>query len=200
LHAEDVGLVPGWYWTDYDRGFVDGLRQADDWRGIERRKVRLARNHDEFMQAGLAAFRNGDYERAAWHFSTAADINRGDASSRIFAAQAWLAVGEYTEAAVLIRRAIELQPKLPGLPFDLRDEYGRVEDFDRHVAALASAAESKPASARLWWLLGFEQFFSDQRREARMSFRRAHALNPDDPLVVKFMPRSDRSRRARASR
>jgi tetratricopeptide (TPR) repeat protein len=199
VRAEELGLPIPLFWSQYDRGFVDGVQYGDEIRRIWTRDAALASKHDALMQEGLADFKHGRYEEAAWHFAAAADVQQGDAASRLLAGQAWLAAGEYAEAARHIRRGIELQPQIAGLPLNLRHEYGIPADFDAQVADLAAEAQAQQTSAELWWLLGYEQFFSGDRAAARASFRRAYSLNPRDPLVLKFLLPSDRKQLARSS-
>jgi len=164
-------------------GYAAGLLDAAD----EARKQRLLRNRGEALRAGLLAFRNGRYDRAADLFSLACELDHGDPASRLHAAQALFALGQYKEAIRKIRRAFELQPKLIYLKFDLRRDYGNPKDFAEQLARFRRVLAERPNWAAGYLLLGYQLLYSGQRGPAHEAFRKAAALHPADELVRKML-------------
>ena len=132
----------------YDSRFEAGYRQG---RFYGRREMeaelsapRFLSNYQFTMQTGTESFRAGDYSSSARHFILAARLDNGDAVSRIRGGHALVAVGRYREASTLIARALQLQPKLPYLSRDIRNEYGQKADFGQHFEQLAFMGGCKP--------------------------------------------------------
>lgn len=151
--------------------------------------------YQDAMAGGHAAFGDGDYGLAARQFLLAAALNQGDPASRVCAANAQTALGEYESAGRLVERAFDLQPKLVYLPIDIRSAYGRNEEFTRHLAALREAAENAPENPEVWFLLGYYYFYSQDAAKAADALRRAADLRPENRLYGQLAelarPRSD---------
>ena len=168
---------------DLERAYQRGL---EDGRAWERKEIQAERGFGAFEQAmstGQTAFETGQYGLAARHFLLAATLNQGDPASRLAAAHAQAALGEYEPAARLVRRAFELQPRLVYLPMDIRGSYGTRADFDRHLNVLSKAADKEEANGPLRFLLGYYCYYSDQMERAAIEFEKAADLDPRDPLL-----------------
>lgn len=179
------------YQGSYDSGFEAGYRQG---RFYGRREMEaelsaplFVSNYRFTMQTGTESFRAGDYSSSARHFILAARLDNGDASSRIRAGHALVAVGRYREASALIARALQLQPKLPYLTRDIRDEYGQKDDFDQHFELLAGATRDAGDQADLWALLGYYEFFGGRQPDALHSLSRAEMLDPRNALAQRLL-------------
>lgn len=159
---------------------------------VIRRDESLLRRNSMMVQAGLESFAAGQYERAAVSFLGGADANQGDAASRIFAGHALFALGRYDEAAKLIRRALELQPLLSTANYDIRDDYGRQGDFDRHNAALEQYVAAHPRDAAGHVVLGYVRYYSTGPGSAYDPLVRARRLDPHNELVEKLLNISGR--------
>ena len=167
----------------YTEGFHDG-RRFQKWQT----KAELGRNgYLRAMRTGSEQFRKGDYGTAARQFIMAAELNQGDAASRLHAVHALTALGQYSAAVPALRRALQLQPKLVYLPLDIRTEYGQQKDFDAHLQKLAQAASEVNDDAGLWLLLGYCQFFSGAGADAHHSLSKAAELAPEDTAVTKLL-------------
>lgn len=142
------------------------------------------------MKAGLQAFGQGRYDQAADLFTLATELDNGDAASRLHAAQALLALEQYDQAVPLIRRALDLQPRLIHLKFDLRRDYGDVRDFEEQIDALRRTVLANPHWQEGHLLLGYELLFSGQRAQAHQVLARAVSLNPADKLAAKLLKAS----------
>jgi len=180
--------IRGWDRWDYRRGadaYRDGYRDA--WRRAywDQRAERLRDAADRALHDGLTMFKAGDYGAATREFMLAAELDQGDAAARFYAALAMFALARYDEAAPLARRAVELNPMIPYLPLDVREEYGRA-DFGAHLDALHAAASAAANDADLWTLLGFYRRFSGDGSGAGEALSRARQLDPDDPLIARL--------------
>ncbi|HRX86802.1 MAG TPA: hypothetical protein P5572_17385, partial [Phycisphaerae bacterium] len=84
-------------------------------------------HHDKGQQAyidamseGVGLFRETRYAEAVGAFVRAAELNQGDPAARLHAAYALVAIGNYDDALLMIRRAIQLQSRLLYLPLSIR--------------------------------------------------------------------------------
>ncbi len=138
---------------------------------------------DKALRDGLEAFANGRYDQAADFFTLATQLDNGDAASRIHAAQAYFALEQYADAVPLVRRALELQPRLVYLKFDLRRDYGNPQEFNQQLQHLAGLLARHPDWQDGYLLLGYELLYSGQRAAAHRALARAVSLNPTDKLA-----------------
>ncbi len=181
------------YYDPYQAMVAEAYRQGvDDGRHFEqfeRAALMGITSYLDAMDFGLAAFADGRYTEAADGFLLAARLNQGDPASRIHAAQALFAQGLDAEAVAILRRAIELEPRIIHLPLDLRSDYGTPADFELHVAALTERA-ADPDDFDAAVLLGYVRLFSGRGSAAMEPLARAASLRPDDLLVQRLMMRA----------
>ena len=136
------------------------------------------------MENGLTAFGRGDYSSAALSFILAARVNQGDAAARIHAAHAMFALGRHREAIPFLRRAFELQPLIAQLPLDMREDYGRKEDFVEQLHALEDAVAANSDDDDLRLLLGYSHLYSRNPAQAYRVLAHASQLRPDDEITL----------------
>lgn len=146
----------------------------------------LARNA-ALTEQGTQLFRAGVYDRAARVLLDAAESNHGDALCRVRLGHALVALGRYGDAARHVRRAFELQPGLATLDYDLREEYGRRDDLDRHRAALERAVQDRPHDAAATLMLAYVRYYTDGPGHAADLLRNARRLDPGNELVDKLL-------------
>lgn len=164
---------------------------------MQERKQRILRNHGRAIQAGLTSLGKGAYAEAVVSLSLAAEMNNGDPACRVHLAQARLALGQYSEAAEAIRRALELQPKLAYIQLDLPTYYSDPGAFDEHVDQLAAWLRRHAAPSDVYFLWGFLEFQRGDFDLAAAAFRRVARVKPDDDLTQAYLKitRPDRSDR-----
>ncbi len=167
-------------------GFV-GERHPELFRRAYGRTDRLLGNAEKFRDRGLRHMSQGNYRQAADAFKLAAETNQHDPAARLYATHAYFANGRYRDAVKFLRRAFELQPRVAYLNFDLRDDYGRKSDFDRHLKALERASRQSPRNIDRLVLHGYVLSFSNQRDLAWQPLIQAYKINPDDALVRRLM-------------
>src|SRR5262249_20142172 len=154
----------------------------------------IIRRDEQLLQANIAStadgtelFKAGLYERAAVRLLNAADLNQGDALCRVRAGHALFALGRYDEAVKFIRRAFELQATLATLSYDLRDEYGRMRDFDQQFATLEQFVSSHPCDPSGLLMLGYVRYFTTGPGSAYTVLRCAKSLDPRNELIDKLL-------------
>ena len=166
----------------YDRGRMDAV-------GTERTQRLLARANTH-LSRGLQFFYEGRYREAADAFKLAAETNQGDPAARIYAAHALFGTGQYKEAVEILRRAFELEPDLIYLNYDMREDYGKRADFDRHLEGLEKAQQAFPRNLDRLILLGYVRCYSHQRDKAYEPLVKARKLDQRDELVARLLKAS----------
>lgn len=169
----------GYYGYEYQAGVSDG-------RHFERLEIQAERGSREYaiaMEAGYQAFAERRYADASLSFIHAATVHQGDPGARLNAAHAQMAIGQYDSAARLIRRALELQPRIPYLPLSIRDSYAAPDDFRAHFSRLIPTTEQNADNPELWFLVGYYAYFSGDRAAAADAWAKTLALRPRDEQV-----------------
>jgi len=191
--AYDPYLRPG-----YRRALEDAYRaqryMAERERGrrfnerdMRRRQQRILSGHEKSLREGLEHLKRAEYARAVVALTLAGELNQGDPACRIHLAQARLALRHYSEAGAVLRRALQLQPKLMYVSLNLPAYYGEPAEFDRHVEELAAWVRKNPADADTYFLLGFLEFQRERLEQAHAAFRVAIRGFPKDSLTQKYL-------------
>lgn len=139
------------------------------------------------MVDGTEAFASGEYAASARLFAEVAQADPQNVDAALAYAVACFATGDYRAAAASIRNGVNLFPPIVDSTFDLRERYGKAEDFAAHLQKLERAAADKAnRDARL--VLGFVQHFSDQRDLSNPIFEEiAKQGGPDADLAEVFL-------------
>ena len=174
------------YGYDLERAYRQGVADGRNFERFEIQAERGLATYQQAMATGHAAFAAAEYGLAVRQFLLAAAANQGDPTSRLCAAHAHVALGDYEPAARLLRRAIELQPKLIYLPMDIRNAYGDRADFPRHLENLRDAVNFDTDNGDLWFVLGYCYFFSNNMTRAGEALENAARLRPDDKIVARL--------------
>lgn len=177
------------YGGDVERAYNQGRYDADNEyvRYIaSQRAGRLLNQYAVQFDEGVRLFREGNYEQAMVNHLGAAELNHEGAAPRLHAAHAMFAMGRYREAVPLLERAFELMPTLAYKSYDLRDEYGRREEFDEHLAALKDYVRSNPRDAAGYTLLGYVTYYTRGPGAADSILRRAASLDSRSFFIPKL--------------
>ena len=156
-------------------------------RDMAARRQRLLDRHEHALTLGLEHLKAGDPARAVVALTLAAKLNQGDPACRIHLAQARLALQHYREAALALRRALELQPKLVYIDLHLGDYYHRADALDRYAATLARWAQAHESPPEVHFLLGFVEFQRGDFAAAHVAFQRVARAWPDDALTRDYL-------------
>jgi len=139
---------------------------------------------DRLMKEGVELFSNGDYEKAAQNFMRVSMAVPDNVDALLAYAVARFATGDYANSATAIRRAVRKVPDVVNSLFDLRDRYGKMSDFDRHVANLVRHVNEKKDDIDGWLVLGFVQHFIADRPHAKETFEGIKKRSPADADVA----------------
>lgn len=179
-------------WSEFQRVQRADARQAHaEARNIEgwaRRKQQLLDAAGQATQEGVDQLRGGQYRAAVISLTRAADLDQGDPACRIYLALARVALGHDDDAAKVLRRALDLQPRLVPMTLRLGQYYPHEEDFIVQVDALAERVAGNPqADARDYFLLGFMEFQCGWLDEAHAAFGDAARQRPKDALLQTYL-------------
>ncbi len=169
----------------YDRGYEDGFEQG--WLAAERAAADQQRGglYQAALDSGLKQFRAKRYGPAVRDFMFAAKNNQGDPVSRLHAAHAMAALGHYEDAFLLIRRALQLEPRLTYVPLDIRTFYADVAEFERRIEQVRADAEANPNEFRIWSVYGYFCLFSNRPELGASVLERAYKSAKNDDGTVK---------------
>jgi tetratricopeptide (TPR) repeat protein len=124
---------------------------------------------------GTRLFRDGQYAQAADVLLRAANADPRNADARLAYGIAQFALGDYSAAAAAVRQGIGISPEIVNTAFDLRDNYGKVEDFDAHFDRLGRRVANEPNDGDALLVLGFVYHFVGDREDAAAVFGQVKA-------------------------
>jgi tetratricopeptide (TPR) repeat protein len=124
----------------------------------------------QLMMKGVNQFADGNYEAAKQLFQQVMVQQPGNVDSILAYAVSQFALGNYYRAAEAIRRGVKIDSQVVNVPFDIRDRYGEVEDFRKHLEELEAYVREKPESEDAWLVLGFVRHFTFERELANSTF------------------------------
>ncbi len=156
-------------------------------RDMAQRRQRVLNSFEKALRTGLDDLKAGDYAQAMVALTMATELNQGDPASRIHLAQAQMALGHYDDAAQALRRALQLQPNLKFVPLDLGRYYSDPDEFEHHVNQLVLWVKQRPASADVYFLLGYMEFQREDFGQAYTAFQIALRGAPNDSLVRDYL-------------
>lgn len=180
----ELAMQDAYYAGRYDA--FDQLRSNELDEQYEIRRQQLLSNFEQALERGVERLRVGDYSRAVIDFSMAAELNQEDPASRIHLAQARLGLGHYRDAGRVLRRALELQPKLVYLELRL-PTYLPPGEYDEQVGALSRRLHAQSAHVDEFFALGFFEFQRGNYRQAYEAFAYASRATPRDDILLTFM-------------
>jgi tetratricopeptide (TPR) repeat protein len=138
----------------------------------------------QMMLDGTRLFGEGQYEEAAGLFTKTAEADPNNVDAVLALAVARFATGHYGQSAGLIRRGTEMFPEVVDTVFDLRDRYGKIEDFEQHVQGLELWVQDHPEDLDAHVVLGFVYHFTGQRPWAAEVFNYVKDASPADAPVA----------------
>lgn len=141
------------------------------------------------MSLASQNFGGGRYAEAAEAFGEAADLledvmgeefsasDVGLRGASLMKAHACLAQGLWPEAVRAITAGLAYVPDFPKGPFDLRAIF-RADRYEEILGRLKASLEASPEDADLSFLLGYVQFHSGRKDEARRHLEKALKIAP----------------------
>jgi len=134
----------------------------------------------QWMFDGMKAFGEGTYERAAELFLKVAMEDPENVDATLAYAVARFATGDYHISAIAIRRGVRTFPEVVNSAFDIRDRYGKIDDFDSHLKRLEEYVRQNPQEVDGWLVLGFVRHFMQDREMAGRTFEILKRRSPED--------------------
>jgi len=130
---------------------------------------------------------DGEIERAIVALTLAAKLNQADPACRIHLAQARLAQGHYLEAALALRRGLQLQPKLVYADLHLAQCYRDENALNEYTDKLVAWVRENEARPEVYFLLGFLEFQRGDFDAAHAAFERVSKAMPNDDLTGEYL-------------
>ena len=138
----------------------------------------------QLMEDGSKMFGEGRYSEAANQFAQVAEADPRNVDAVLAHAVARFATGDYGVGGALIRRGVTAAPDVVNSVFDLRDRYGNMQDFEKHVVALEQRVDQHPEDMDAHVVLGFVYHFTGQRPWAAEVFKWVKQQSPNDAALA----------------
>jgi tetratricopeptide (TPR) repeat protein len=142
---------------------------------------------EKYLREGSEHFVNADYEAAARSFRLAVATDPHAAPPRFAFGQALLAIGEYENAAKVLRGALSQEQALLRAPGSIVGVYKTAEEFTAVLNTLKNRSLQDRDNADLLFLIGYQQYFSGDP-QAVVTFGRLAQAHPEDPMNELFGP------------
>lgn len=138
---------------------------------------------------GWTQFLAGTYPDAVESFRQAVLADPADVQAKIGFAQALFAIGNYGDAAFLIRRTIELLPDWPVIGDDPRGRYADPLDHAEQMVALRAFLDRVPGEPAATLVLAVQSYFTGDLTAAREAFTALALLDTEDLVAQRFLVR-----------
>lgn len=125
---------------------------------------------------GEAAFRNGDFAKAADAFTSAASLSFRSPETLVSLARARFAIGQEQLAGMNLSEALVMFPELPQLDLAPSDFYANAEAYADHLAKLQEIADTSPWEPNTSLLLAYHAFRAGHDDRIREPLARALAV------------------------
>ncbi len=142
---------------------------------------------EKYLREGSENFARADYEAAAKTFRLAVAADPYAAPPRFAFGQALLAMGDYGNAARILRGAVAKETAILRAPGSIVGVYKTAEEFNAVMNALKTASLKDRSDADLLFLVGYQQYFSGDP-QAVVTFGRLASAFPEDSMVAIFGP------------
>ena len=142
------------------------------------------------FEAGIEAFRAGDFEDALNRFTAAAEVEETNGEAWMATAHAGFAAGDYEAAAKGLAEAGALGGFPRGYRFDPKPAYPDEKTFDKLFAKLEKHATKEEADADAHLLLAYFHVAMGEREKANAEILAVLELRPEDetaPLLSTAM-------------
>ena len=139
---------------------------------------------NNFADQGETAFRNGDYNAAAYSLQHAV-VDNPSPVLILMHAQALFATGKYPEAAGATQAAMSQLPKDQWgvVVKNYKELYGKVGDYTSQLRGLEAAAKDKPSDPALRFLLGYHYGYLGYPQQAVDQLNQAVGLSAQDEMA-----------------
>jgi len=145
---------------------------------------------EAFRRKAEAAFRAGDFQRAAKMANHALVEMPRDGKLLLFAAQTLFAIGDYRSAAVVIHQAApQLDPQQWGYVVENYRQYYRGRAFVDQMDRLNEYIKKNPGADYAYFLRGYQHGFLKHHPAALKDLNKAVELESRDQLAAQLITR-----------
>jgi tetratricopeptide (TPR) repeat protein len=144
---------------------------------------------EELLALGWELFAAEDYAGAAEAFRQAILGDPGNSLAKFAFSQALFSIGNYPDAAFLIRRGMELLPDWPALGEDPRPRYANPSDHIEQILALRTFLDYLPDDPSGILVLAVQSFFAGDDATARLYFEKLLEMDATDAVALGFLER-----------
>ncbi len=142
-----------------------------------------------WLESGARKFKAGQFEEAADAFRRAMLLEPRNAVPKFALGHTLFALGDYTNAAFMLRRGMQILPQWPSVGTSLHELYGNPDDLAEHTIALRIFLDAQPGDGDARFLLGYVSFFSGDLDAADAAFQSVAATNPTSVETQAFLGR-----------
>jgi len=175
--------------SSIDAGPVTTVNEVPPYLADELTSLASNESAMTWLESGAREFKSRSYPAAADAFRRAMLLEAGNAVPKFALAHALFALGDYTNAAFMIRRAMQILPEWPSVGTSLHELYGNEGDLAEHTIALRVFLDASPADGDARFLLAYVSYFSGDLDAAEAAFATVAASNPASVETQQFVAR-----------
>jgi putative PEP-CTERM system TPR-repeat lipoprotein len=150
---------------------------------------------EELTLAGEAMMQGGDPRNAAEFFGRAILLTPDNAGLHISLGLAALSLGDGAKAISALEAAVKLDPKSHRAAYELIKAQLQLKQYDKAMAALQKLEQAEPKNAEILNLKGGAYLAKRDWENARITFERAIAAQPDYFVPVMNLTRLEKNQR-----
>jgi tetratricopeptide (TPR) repeat protein len=139
----------------------------------------------EQFDAGLAAFKNGDYRLALERCNEALRSRPNDPVIHEVRALALFAQGDYKSAAATLNSLLAMSPGMDWTT--LSGLYGNVDDYSKQLRQLEAQCKSDPRDAAAYFVLAYHYLVTGHAEQAVKALRVVVAQQPRDATAKRML-------------
>ncbi len=154
---------------------------------VDKEEEQVSRDFDyknktfiEHLDDGNKAFKNRNYEIAKREFKHAAGMQPSNATVRMGYALGLFATGDYETAAMVLRRALQLNEDWIKKPVEISTYYGKLEDYNAHLSMLERYIKKHPQNLEAKFLAGYIHFMNGDLTKASETMAKILEDDPND--------------------
>ena len=133
--------------------------------------------------SSLGGVGGSSFGNAALSPGEVADVASPDAASALKSGNAAFRNGLYGQSAGYFKHAVEMDPKNPRAYVGLGASYDRLGRFDLADKIYAALLSLTGETAQYYNNVGYSQMLRGNLSAALANFRKAKALDPDNPII-----------------
>ena len=146
-------------------------------------------NFDDWTNYGKAYYQKADYNKSLEILKTAIAKDPMSALNYLYSAQNYQALGNKENAITCYKQAIMLDPRLINAKLDLANMLSEQKSYDEAIEYYLAYTRDVRDNADAYFNLGVAYENVNKINYALSAFRKAFAINPDDPNLIQEIGR-----------